>query len=169
MSTVLFTTQAARQLAALAPLADDGLETGGILLGADYGLAGPLIVRQCGGPGPAAIRRRMYFRRDLAHAAALAEQAAALDGSAWIGEWHTHSAAMSEPSSRDLHTYRKLLLDPQLAFPRILAVIALAGLDASWHAPVLHAWSFTGSVLRKLPIASAEDHDRSASQPGDKQ
>ena len=120
MSTVLFTTQAAVQLAALTPLADDGLETGGILLGFDHGLAGPLIVRQCGDPGPAAIRRRTYFGRDLAHAAALAEQAAALDGSVWIGEWHTHSAAMPEPSSRDLHTYRELLADPQLAFPRIL-------------------------------------------------
>jgi integrative and conjugative element protein (TIGR02256 family) len=152
VSTVLFTSQAADQIATLATAADDGLETGGILLGADHGLAGPITVRHCGEPGPAAIRRRAYFRRDLAHARSLAADAAAADGSAWIGEWHTHSTAMPEPSSRDLRTYQKLLDDPQLAFARILAVIVLAGPDGSWHTPVLHAWSFTGSVLRQLPV-----------------
>jgi integrative and conjugative element protein (TIGR02256 family) len=152
VSTVLFTSQAAERIARLATAAGDGLETGGILLGADHGLAGPIVVRHCGDPGPAATRRRAYFRRDLAHARILAADAAAADGSAWIGEWHTHSIAMPEPSSRDLRTYQKLLDDPQLAFARILAVIVLAGPDASWHTPVLHAWSFTGSVLRQLPV-----------------
>jgi hypothetical protein len=61
MSIVLFTPEAAGQLAELAVLASDGLETGGILLGADHGLTGPIIVTSCGGPGPEAIRRRSYF------------------------------------------------------------------------------------------------------------
>ena len=152
MSTVLFTPRAAERIAGLAATAGDGLETGGILLGADQGLAGPIVVRHCGDPGPAAIRRRTYFRRDLAHATTLAADAAATDGSAWIGEWHTHGIPMPEPSSRDLRTYQKLLDDPQLAFARILAVIVLAGPGTSWHAPILHAWSFTGSVLRQLPV-----------------
>jgi len=153
VSTVLLSVQAADKLAEFAGAAADGRETGGILLGTDHGLAEPIIVRHCGGPGPAAIRRRAYFRRDLAHAAAVAADAA--DGSTWIGEWHTHGAAMPEPSARDLRTYKKLLDDPRLAFARILAVIALARPDASWHAPVLHAWSSTGSVLRQLPIQIA--------------
>jgi integrative and conjugative element protein (TIGR02256 family) len=166
MSIVRFTPQAADRITSLATAANDGLETGGILLGADHGLAGPLIVRHCGDPGPAAIRRRTYFRRDLAHARNLAADADAADGSAWIGEWHTHSTALPEPSTRDLRTYQKLLDDPQLAFARILAVIALAGPDANWHAPVLHAWSFTGSVLRQLPSHIAAP-DPPASCPGD--
>ena len=156
MSTVLFTPQAAARLADLAAQASDGLETGGILLGTDSGLAGPLLVRHCGDPGPAAIRRRTYFRRDLAHAAGLAADVATADGSAWIGEWHTHGIGMPEPSGRDLRTYRTLLADPQLAFARILAVIVLAGPEASWNAPALHAWSFTGSVLRQLRIGTLE-------------
>jgi integrative and conjugative element protein (TIGR02256 family) len=152
VSTVLFTSRAAGRIATFATAASDGLETGGILLGADHGLVGLITVRHCGDPGPAAIRRRAYFRRDLAHARSLAADAVAADGSAWIGEWHTHSTALPEPSSRDLRTYQKLLDDPQLAFARILAVIVLAGPDASWRTPVLHAWSFTGSVLRQLPV-----------------
>jgi integrative and conjugative element protein (TIGR02256 family) len=152
VNTVLFTAAAAEQIADLAAAAHDGLETGGILLSTDHGLAGQIIVRHCGGPGPAAIRRRAYFRRDLAHAAAAAENAAAADGSAWIGEWHTHANLMAEPSDRDLRTYQKLLDDPDLAFARILAVIILAGPGGDWHTPVPYAWSFTGSVLRQLPV-----------------
>jgi integrative and conjugative element protein (TIGR02256 family) len=152
VSTVLFTSEAADRITALAAAAGDGLETGGILLGSDHSPSGPILVRHCGDPGPAAIRRHNYFRRDLAHARALAADAAAADGSVWIGEWHTHGITMPEPSSRDLRTYQKLLDDPQLAFARILAVIVLVGPKASWQAPVLHAWSFTGSVLRQCTI-----------------
>jgi integrative and conjugative element protein (TIGR02256 family) len=156
MSTVLLTSRVAGKITDLAAEADDGLETGGILLGTDHGLAGPLVVKHCGGPGPAAIRRSTYFRRDLAHAAAMAANAAAADGSAWIGEWHTHGIAMPQPSGRDLRTYQGLLDDPDLAFARILAIIALASPGGGWQAPVLHAWSFTGSVLRQLPIQIVE-------------
>ncbi len=165
MNTIVFTTAAASQLAALAAHASDGLETGGILLGTDHGLSGPVIVVACGGPGPKAVRRRSYFRRDLAYASALAEQRAALDGSAWIGEWHTHGITMPEPSDRDLRTYRELLADPELGL--IVAVIVLAGPDRDWNRPVVHAWSFTGSVLRELPVSSLETADRTAPQPGD--
>jgi integrative and conjugative element protein (TIGR02256 family) len=148
----LFTPQAADAIAKLAAIASDGLETGGILLGTDDGLAGPIVVRHCGDPGPASIRRRKYFRRDLEHAAALAADAARTDGSAWIGEWHTHNIDMPEPSTRDLRTYQALLDDPELAFARVLSVIVLADPDSGWQVPQLHAWSFTGSVLRRLPI-----------------
>lgn len=152
MNAVVFTPEAARKLVELAVIAEDGLETGGILLGHDHGLAEPMVVRDCGGPGPAAIRRRAYFRRDTKHAAAVAAQAAAADGSAWIGEWHTHGVAMPEPSGRDLRTYRKLLDDPELAFARFLAVIVIADRELGWRMPLLSAWSFTGSVLRGLEL-----------------
>jgi hypothetical protein len=73
---------------------------------------------------------------------------------------------MPEPSSRDLRTYQKLLDDPQLAFARILAVIILAGPDQGWRTPVLHAWSFTGSVLRQLSVEIAAS-DQPAPCQGD--
>jgi len=165
VSTVLFTPRAADAITGLATMAGDGLETGGILLGTDDGLAGPIVVRHCGDPGPAAIRRRNYFRRDLEHAAALAMGAAELDGSAWIGEWHTHNLDMPEPSTRDLRTYQALLDDPELAFARVLSVVVLADPENGWQAPQLHAWSFTGTVLRKLPIEITGPRT-SASQEG---
>jgi integrative and conjugative element protein (TIGR02256 family) len=152
VNSVLFTQEAIDAICRLAAMASDGLETGGILLGTDIGLAGPITVRHCGGPGPTAIRRRNYFRRDLAHAAALAAYAAEADGSHWIGEWHTHIVDMPKPSTRDLRTYRTLLNDPDLAFARILSVVVTAGRESGWKAPQPHAWSFTGTVLRQLPI-----------------
>jgi integrative and conjugative element protein (TIGR02256 family) len=164
MSAVVFTPGAARKLAELAVMAGDGLETGGILLGYDHGLAGPIVVRHCGGPGPAAIRRRAYFRRDTEHAAAVAAEAAAADGSAWIGEWHTHGVEMPEPSSRDLRTYRKLLDDPELVFARFLAVIVIADRELGWRTPLLSAWSFTGSVLRELELRIASSAERTATK-----
>lgn len=159
MSTVLFTRQAADQIVRLATVAHDGLETGGVLLGTDEGLSGQILVRHCGDPGPRAVRRRSYFRRDLTHDRTVAADVAAMDGSAWIGEWHTHGIDMPKPSSRDLRTYQRLLDDPQLAFARILAVIVLAGPAANWHMPALHAWSFTGSVLRQLPVHIARSYE----------
>jgi len=155
VNSVLFTQEAIDTICRLAAMASDGLETGGILLGTDTGLAGPVTVRHCGAPGPAAIRRRNYFRRDLVHAAALAAGAAEADGSQWIGEWHTHLIDMPQPSPRDLRTYRTLLDDPDLAFARILSVVVTAGHQAGWKSPQLHAWSFTGTVLRQLPIDTA--------------
>jgi integrative and conjugative element protein (TIGR02256 family) len=163
VSGVQFTRQAADAIVGYAAAADDGLETGGILLGADEGLAAPIVVRHCGGPGPTADRRRNFFRRDLAHATALATDAAASDGSAWIGEWHTHLTDMPEPSGCDLLTYQALLDDPELAFARILSVVVLADPDHGWLTPTLHAWSFSGSVLRRLSVeiagASPEERD----------
>src|SRR6266487_1296632 len=159
MNIVVLTPEAASGLADLAAASEDGLETGGILLGDDHGLAGPILVRHCGGPGPGAIRRSAFFRRDTDYAAALAAEAAATDGSAWIGEWHIHGVALPEPSGRDLRTYRKLLEDPELAFARFLALIVTAGRELGWRMPLVHAWSFTGNVLRRLDmrIASAAE------------
>ena len=74
VTAALLAAQAADKLAELAAAAADGRETGGILLGTDHGLAWPVIVRHCGDPGPDAIRRPAYFRRDLSHAAAVAAE-----------------------------------------------------------------------------------------------
>ncbi len=92
----------------------DGNETGGILLG--FGGNTDAVVTQAGGPGPNARRERTFFRRDLEHAERLAEIAFGIDGSQWIGDWHTHPGGGTEPSSTDLEAYRRILKeDPSLA------------------------------------------------------
>lgn len=139
--------------------AADGRETGGILLGHDPGLTARPLVRHVGDAGPNAVRRRSTFVRDQAHAQTLAERQHCVDRSVWIGDWHTHLIALPEPSDRDLTSYRRLLDDPDLSFARFLAVIVLAGPDDDWSRPSLHAWSFTGSVLRALPVAVAAQPD----------
>ena len=109
MSDVALVSLARSQLVAEAGQAEDGNETGGLLLGYDMGMGAGFEVRLCGGPGPNAIRQPAHFMRDLGYSTALAERAAETDGSVWIGEWHTHLAELPMPSAFDLVTYRKLL------------------------------------------------------------
>lgn len=142
-----------------APASGDGRETGGIVLGVDMGLGGDVVVRRCGDAGPRSVRNRNRFSRDVVHAQQLADAAYAHDGSTWVGEWHTHLVDLPTPSSTDLRTFRKLLADPETGLARVIALIVLADLDAGWKRPVVHAWSFTGSVLRELPIRVVEEPD----------
>lgn len=149
VSRVVITGGALRELARHAAASADGRETGGIILGRDRGLGGDLHVLHCGDPGPAAVRRSSRFSRDVTHAQRLADAAAATDGSMWIGEWHTHLVDLPAPSEADLHTYRQLLDDPDTQLSRLLALIVLA---AAGEQLAVFAWSFTGSVLRQLPV-----------------
>lgn len=152
----MISSAAVEQLSRFAREAEDGSETGGIVLGFDGGLAGDFTVLHCGDAGPNAVRRRDYFLRDVAHAQALAETAAIQDGSVWIGEWHTHLVDLNRPSDTDLRTYRRLLDDPEVAFTRVLSLIVLRHPVHGWERPLLHAWSFTGTLLRGLPITATE-------------
>lgn len=115
----------------------DGLETGGILLGA-LDPNRRFKVRRAGDPGPAAVREPRYFLRDLAHAQALADAAWRQDRSQWIGEWHTHPHGPGQPSPTDLATYRQLLDDPELGFAQILSLIVAPDRAAGW---LLFAWA----------------------------
>jgi integrative and conjugative element protein (TIGR02256 family) len=155
MNGAIITRRAHGQLLAESALAADGNETGGILLGRDRGMGPGFVVCYCGDPGPGAVRQSTHFRRDLAHAQLLAEQAAKLDGSVWIGEWHTHLLEMPIPSMDDLMTYRNLLLDPEISFPRILSLILLSSQDG-WSSPRIFAWSISLNSLRPLPVTIEE-------------
>jgi integrative and conjugative element protein (TIGR02256 family) len=157
VSDVIMTASAIADLHAFAGQSRDGLETGGIVLGVDEGLGGNLTVRHCGDAGPNALRRPKSFRRDVDHAQQLADAANQHDGSAWIGEWHTHLVDLPTPSSLDLRTYRDLLGDPETQLLRILALILVADDKAGWDQPLLFAWSFTGTVLRQLGIRVETD------------
>jgi integrative and conjugative element protein (TIGR02256 family) len=152
MNGVTLTRHAHGQLLTESQLAADGNETGGILLGHDLGMGSGFVVCHRGDPGPSAVRQPAHFQRDLAHARLLAEQAAKLDGSVWIGEWHTHLLEIPIPSTHDLMTYRALLLDPEVSFPRILSLIVLSSQDGGWPSPRIFAWSISASSMRPLPI-----------------
>jgi integrative and conjugative element protein (TIGR02256 family) len=141
--------------------AEDGNETGGLLLGCDLGVGPGFVVRHCGDPGPNAVRQPAYFSRDLTHSIALAERAGEMDGSVWVGEWHTHLVDLPVPSEYDLLTYRVLLADREVGFPRLLSLIVLAGADGLWSQPRIFAWSVSASSARPLPVA-IEDEPRAA-------
>jgi integrative and conjugative element protein (TIGR02256 family) len=113
-------------------------------------MAGGFVIRHCGDPGPRAVRQPAHFERDLAHAQKLAEQAADLDGSVWLGEWHTHLLELPVPSQRDLMTYRALLFDAELGFPRILSLIVLSDPGGEWPDPRIFAWSISASSMRSM-------------------
>jgi len=137
--TVTDTCRAAICLNAV--IADDGRETGGILLGHYHHRAQPVIdVVHAGDAGPRAVRRAALFRRDVTHAQALADLTYSTDGSIWLGEWHTHPGTLSEPSRLDLTSYRQVLGDPELAFAFFLAVIVLPGQTKGWRRPCLAGW-----------------------------
>jgi integrative and conjugative element protein (TIGR02256 family) len=138
---VVISAVAVQAIGQEAQASEDGRETGGLLLG-QLG-AGHVHVRYAGGPGPAATRTPARFLRDLQHARGLADAAWQLDGSVWIGEWHTHPAAGPDPSPRDLLTYAEHLADPDLTLPVFTSLIARPGPDGSWTNTRLFAWSIT--------------------------
>lgn len=127
----------------------DGNETGGILLGHDN--AETILVTIAGSPGPDAERTPTSFKRDLAHAQALAERAYATDDSLWIGEWHTHPRGPAVPSVTDLSTYRTLLTSPELGFERVLSVIVTPDIQGQWESPQLQA--FVVQLWAEVPEA----------------
>jgi len=157
MSGVTLTGHAYRQLLTETRHAEDGNETGGLLLGCDLGMGPGFVVRHCGDPGPNAVRQPANFARDLAHSTMLAERVAELDGSVWIGEWHTHLAELPMPSAYDLLTYRVLLANREVDFPRLLSLIVLAAEDGGWSPPRIFAWSISTSSARQLPVVIEDD------------
>ena len=132
----------------------DGNETGGILLGHLHD--GAAEIRTAGGPGPVAVRQPTFFLRDLDHARRLAGEAFARDGSVWIGEWHTHPTAAPVPSDRDLHTYARLLADPDLGFESLVAII-IAATDPGWVDPIARAWICYPNRAEAVPLLTATE------------
>jgi integrative and conjugative element protein (TIGR02256 family) len=123
----------------LAGASADGRETGGILLGHGPSPDGLISVTHVGDPGPAAERRADFFLRDLHHSRRLAASAWLADGSDWIGEWHTHPAGGPQPSTRDLHTYTRILAGTP-AFHVFLSLIVTPARDGGWSEPQVNQW-----------------------------
>lgn len=141
-------------IAAAAPAARDGRETGGVLLGHELrgvpGVGDRVEVRRAGDPGPKAIRTPTRFVRDADHAQRLADIAYAADGSMWIGEWHTHPDGHASPSPTDLASYIGLLDDQTLRLERFVTVIVVASPERGWDAPVLAPWLVTPSQVQPM-------------------
>ncbi len=111
-----------RRVAVLARQSSDGLETGGALFGKATARGVREITHSCSA-GPNADRRPDYFLRDLVHTQREALRLYQLDGSEWIGEWHTHPSGELLPSPRDLQTYLAHLGDPELEFSCFIALL----------------------------------------------
>lgn len=123
----------------------DGLETGGILLGHDFGEL--VEVTATGGPGPGAIRQPTRFRRDLAYAQRLSDDAFEADGSVWLGEWHTHPMGLATPSELDHQSYAEMLAETELDFMRFVCFIVTPR-HGAWVTPLLWPWVvYPGGVV----------------------
>lgn len=84
------------------------------------------VIEHATTPGPNATHAPAYFSRDREHTEAESARLYRLDGSRWIGEWHTHPGAELVPSEVDLTTYVRHLKDPELRFDRFFALICSA-------------------------------------------
>lgn len=157
MFIVTLTTSAAESIAREARQSDDGAETGGILLGHDQ--EDDLLVTDAGGPGPAAVRTPNRFKRDLANAQALADDAYDRDGSVWIGEWHTHPKGPSEPSAVDLRTYFSHLADNTLGFDRFLSLIVQPCSAHGWEHVTVAAWVIHGTIAELATLRTEGSDD----------
>jgi integrative and conjugative element protein (TIGR02256 family) len=128
---------------------EDGNETGGILLGFEEIRSGSFWVTQAGGPGPKAERSPTFFCRDLDHAERLAEHAFSIDGSQWIGDWHTHPGGPCTLSYVDLRSYREVLGHSDLEV--FLAILLLPG-SAGWLDPRAAAFLVSASDVERVSI-----------------
>jgi len=142
-------------IACEAAASSDGLETGGILLGHDLG--DELLITVAGGPGPDASRQPSTFLRDLRYAQELGDEAYDIDGSVWIGDWHTHPGGLAAPSAKDLATYSSLLGDTGLAFDRFLALIVTPCAVHGWAETLIHAWLIDARGARTVRLSNADD------------
>jgi proteasome lid subunit RPN8/RPN11 len=88
-----------------------------------FGTADGSAVMHAAGPGLLAQHGPGFFQRDLAHTQREGERLHQIDGSQWVGEWHTHIGVPPIPSEVDLNTYVGHVLDEELGFERFVALI----------------------------------------------
>ena len=146
--SILLPAHVRRRILLEAAASSDGKETGGILLGFD-GRGGHCWVTGAAGPGSRAIRSATRFVRDLDHSEAAAEAAFALDGSLWLGDWHTHPGGPPALSSVDLRSYRRVLAASDMG--RFLAILALPG-RSGWKEPALHGFTVRATQVENVEI-----------------
>lgn len=154
MRVVDMSAAAAQSIALEAQASRDGTETGGILLGHDDGAT--MTVTVAGGPGPRALRTERRFKRDLVHAQQLADDRYEVDGSVWIGEWHTHPRGPVDPSEVDLNTYVSHIADESLGFERFLSLIVLPCSEHGWEHVTVAAWVVDDAAVELAELRTEE-------------
>jgi integrative and conjugative element protein (TIGR02256 family) len=145
---VVISTRVMDGIRDMARESQDGSETGGILLGFEE-RDGSFWVTEAGGPGPLAERSPTFFCRDLDHADGIAERAFSVDGSQWVGDWHTHPGGPNALSHVDLRSYREVLVNSDLEV--FLAILLRPGLNG-WRRPRATAFAVSASRVQPIPI-----------------
>lgn len=87
----------------------------------------------------------------------MAEATWQLDGSVWLGEWHTHLKFGPAPSALDLTTYSGHMRDPDLELPCFTALIVIAGPELSWNGVAAYGWSCTGTACHAVALTVHDD------------
>lgn len=158
MRVINMSAAAVRSIALEAQASRIGIETGGILLGHDDGAT--MTVTVAGGPGTEALRAARRFKRDQAHAQRLADDTYEVDGSVWIGEWHTHPRGPVDPSDVDLNTYFSHIADESLGFERFLSLIVLPCSKHGWEHVTIVAWVVDRAAVELAEVRTEEGfHD----------
>lgn len=160
LTVVTITPDALEDIHRHAAAAPEHHETGGILLGHEH--PARIAITTAGDPGPEAQHAPTHFRRDLAHARHLADHAHRVQGAVWIGEWHTHPRGPNGPSPRDMATYRSFLVDPELEFAVVVALI-VSPRPSSAPAPrqprdIVHPWVVHAWVVDTVAVAPTALH-----------
>jgi hypothetical protein len=112
---------------------DQGLETGGILVGSWLDEDTVYLVGATGS-GPLAEHAQYSFAVDTDYAnAELSRLRQSFPGSDYVGEWHKHPATLEKPSQGDLMTGQQLLADPDYPDRLINPIITVLNHQALFH------------------------------------
>ncbi|MBN9389705.1 MAG: Mov34/MPN/PAD-1 family protein [Chloroflexi bacterium] len=112
---------------------DQGLETGGILVGIWLDQDTCYLVGATGS-GPQAEHAQYSFAVDTDYANnELNRIRQSFPGSDYVGEWHKHPATLERPSQGDLMTARQLLADPDYPIRLINPIMTVKNHRANFH------------------------------------
>lgn len=112
---------------------DQGLETGGILVGIWLDQDTCYLVGATGS-GPMAEHAQYSFAVDTDYANnELNRIRQSFPGSDYVGEWHKHPATLERPSQGDLMTARQLLADPDYPIRLINPIMTVKNHKALFH------------------------------------
>lgn len=112
---------------------DQGLETGGILVGIWLDQDTCYLVGATGS-GPRAEHAQYSFAVDTDYANnELNRIRQSFPGSDYVGEWHKHPATLERPSQGDLMTARQLLADPDYPIRLINPIMTVKNHQAHFH------------------------------------
>lgn len=139
----------------------DQRETGGILVGHYSQARDQAVVTSLPDPPADSTSGPTWFRRGVRGLSRLLEMTWKKDGHFYLGEWHYHPGASSEPSSRDNAQMSSIARDPAYACPEPVLLV-VGGNRGSLHASA-SVYS-NGHQISLVPRAAALDATAHATQ-----